>query len=245
MKWGVVFMYHAAIIEDEMDLIPYLRDTILENFNLNHVQVSFDTFSSGEGFLDMFQAHYHYDIVFLDIEMPDMDGIEVCRQIRRIAPDTLVVFISNKEELVFQTFEVQPFRFVRKSQYQTVLPSVVTDLCRQLVKNENHIIKIIEPVSNDIYSFDINQILYIESQRKDCRIVSQSEETILRCKLMDLEKLLLPYHFLKTHRSYLVNCKHIFHIGKNSLFLTDHTELPVSRNKIEEIKQQYLLYTIQ
>jgi DNA-binding LytR/AlgR family response regulator len=61
---------------------------------------------------------------------------------------------------------------------------------------------------------------------------------------MDLEEQLLPHHFLKVHRSYLVNCRYIFHIGKTSLTLEDHTEIPISRGKVDFVKEQFLLYNI-
>ena len=72
---------------------------------------------------------------------------------------------------------------------------------------------------------------------------SGSTDTTLRCRLMDLESQLKGEHFLRPHRSYLVNCQYIFHIGKNELTLTDRSTVPVSRGKLEEIKQQFLRYT--
>lgn len=237
-------MYQAAIVEDETQILAHLKTTLSEAFQKKHISVGFDSFSSGERFLSMFTEHYHYDMIFLDIEMPGLDGIEICRHIRSIAPDTLVVFISNKEELVFQTFEVQPFRFIRKSQYQQLLPTLVNELVQQLSLNQPNMIQLTEPLSGDIFSFDIRQILYVEAQRKNCRIVTRTGESIVRCKLMDLEEQLLPHHFLKVHRSYLVNCRYIFHIGKTSLTLEDHTEIPISRGKVDFVKEQFLLYNI-
>ena len=59
---------------------------------------------------------------------------------------------------------------------------------------------------------------------------------------MELEEKLADCHFIKIHRSYLVNCMHIFRIGKSFVQLTNGTELPISRGKTEEIKQLFLQY---
>lgn len=236
-------MYQAAIVEDEAQIRSYLKDTLCRSFKEQQIDVAFDTFASGEKFLSMFNQHYHFDMIFLDIEMPGMDGINICRQIREIAPDALVIFISNKEELVFQTFEVQPFRFIRKSEYAKQLPALVNAIVDRLSTLNTYMMRILEPSSGDLFSFDVNKILYVEAQRKDCLIVTTTGELTIRCKLMDIAIKLADFGFLKPHRSYLVNCQYIFYIGKTSLQLTNKEEIPISRGKVGEIKQAFLSYT--
>ncbi len=238
-------MYQAAIVEDEAQVRSYLQSSLISAFHERSIQMGFDSFAGGEGFLSMVQEHFHYDVIFLDIEMPGLDGISICKRVREIAPDALVVFISNKEELVFQTFEVQPFRFIRKSEYDKQLPALADAIARKLQELHPQILRITEAASGDIYSFDIKKILYVEAQRKYCRIVTTTDEVLIRCKLMDLEAKLPKDMFLKPHRSYLVNCMFIYYIGKTALVLTTHEEIALSRNKIEEVKAQFLAYTVQ
>lgn len=235
-------MYKAAVVEDEQDVMEYIINTLSEGFQKKNLSVSFDGFLSGGRFLREFEKHHHYDMIFLDIEMPEIDGIEVCRKIRAISPGCLVVFISNKEELVFQTFEVQPFRFIRKNEFHKMLPSLIDALEAKLRESGRNILRISEPATGDVYSFDVSQILYIEAQRKDCCINTSSGKTVIRCQFSFLEELLTPYRFIKTHRSYLVNSHHIFYIGRNHLVLTNKEEIPISRGKIDEVKKKFLLY---
>ena len=182
------------------------------------------------------------DLLFLDIEMPKINGIDVCKKIREFSSDSLVVFISNKEELVFQTFEVQPFRFIRKEAFENTVTSLVVSILNKWLQNKGRLLQLQENGSNDLYSFSIPHILYIEAQRKDCLIVTTEGTCVFRCRLMELEEKLADCHFIKIHRSYLVNCMHIFRIGKSFVQLTNGTELPISRGKTEEIKQLFLQY---
>ena len=232
----------AAIVEDEPDVLRHIRNSLFQAFSSQHVHMAFDSFLSGKELLEMLKDHYHYDLIFLDIEMPEIDGIEVCRQIRKIAPDTLTIFISGKDELVFQTFEVQPFRFMRKSQFESQLPILAEACVNHLNQLHRRILQLKEMYSGDLFSFQIDKIKYVEAEGKTCRIVSDDDSTVIKEKFTRFEELLREYAFLKPHRSYLVNCNYIKYIGKNYLRLTDQTEIPLSRNKAEEIKQQFLDY---
>lgn len=236
-------MFRAAIVEDSEITRGYFRTTLSQAFRARNTSVEFDLFPSGERFLAVYQSHYHYDMIFLDIEMPGLDGIEVCRQIRTQSPDVLVVFLSQKEELVYQTFEVQPFRFVRKSQYDQHVESLADALLLRLRQTRRHMLQIQAPLSGELYSFDFHKLLYVEAQRKDCLIVTEDGRTLVRCKLMELEKQMEGWAFLKPHRSFLVNCEAIRYIGKDHLCLSSGAQIPISRNKLNEIKQRFLAYS--
>ncbi len=236
-------MYQAAIVEDNDEIRDYIKNTLAQSFNDSNVPVAFDTFSSGDRFLSMYEDHYHYDVIFLDIEMPGINGIDLCRKIRQMTPEALVIFISNKEELVFQTFEVQPFRFIRKSAYKESLPRLTAAIIEKWNAVSNDMIYIEEAGSKSLFSFSVSQIMYIEAQRKLCRIVTTTGETSIQMKLMDAEEMLKDRKFIKIHRSYVVNSKYIAGIGRTSVILRNKEELPVSRGKSEEIKQLYLMYT--
>ena len=237
-------MFQAAIVEDEAVFLKSTKELLAKTFKDKNVDVAFDFFMSGEEFLPMIEQHFHYDIIFLDIEMPGIDGISVCRRIREISEDALVVFISNKEALVFQTFEVQPFRFIRKSELNELVLSLVESIISELDRRKPKVIKIEEPSGGDVYSFDIKKILYIEAQRKECVIVTESGMTTLRSKLMTLESSLGNEDFIKIHRSFLVNMSAITKIQKDSVLLKNGHELPLSRNMREPVKQAFLNHSM-
>lgn len=233
-------MIQAAIVEDSPEAITYIRDVLSAECERQNLNMGFDLFSGGEAFLSMIDQHYHFDVLFLDIEMPGIDGFETCRRVRAIDPDALVVFISSREELVFQSFEVQPFRFIRKGILPEQAESLVSALADALSKRNQRIIHITEPLSKDIYAFNVRQIKYVEAQRKECVIACTDGDVTVKAKLMDVEAMLRTEPFIKVHRSYLVNCRYVFHIGKNSLLLTTRDEIPISRGKSEAIKAEYM-----
>lgn len=235
-------MFQGAIVDDEIDVLDFLQNSLIKEFMGNNTNIVIDKFSNGENLIEMLNLNYHYDFIFLDIEMKNIDGIELCRKIREKTSNCLVVFISNKDELVFQTFEVQPFRFIRKSHFKEQLSTLVKDLLVEYSSKNKRIIRITEAISKDIFSFDVSKILYIESHNKQCLIVTEFNSTQITIKLSDLENQLTEFGFIKPHRSYLINCKYIFYIGKTSIKLENGIEIPLSRNNINDVKYQYLEY---
>lgn len=236
-------MYQAAICEDDKDTLDYIEKSLAKSFSAQGVTMAFDTFYKGSVLIKMIEEHYHYDVIFMDIEMPGENGIELCREIRNIYPELLIIFISNKADMVFESLEVTPFRFVLKHQFDASLNSISQAIVSELLKRSPHYLKIVEPRSKDIFSFDVNQILYVEDQGKSCLVVTQSGTHTIPCKLMYVEEKLSDYHFIKPHRSYLVNVRYIFCIQKEHIELTNHGIIPLSRNRILQVKQQFLRYT--
>ncbi len=236
-------MYQAAIVEDEEVFLNSTKALLAKSFSDRNVDMAFDFFLSGDEFLPMIEQHFHYDCIFLDIEMPGIDGISLCRRIREVAPDALVIFISNKESLVFQTFEVQPFRFIRKSELKEMAGPLTDAIITELSRRGSKIIRF-EEAGGDVYSFDVRKILYIEAQRKDCCICTEKGRTSLRMKFMDLEEKLNDFNFIKVHRSFLVNMDAVSQIKNNSCLLSDGTELPLSRGLKEQVKQAFLSHSM-
>jgi len=236
-------MYNAAICEDEADIAKYIEKTLRQEFLNIGVQVSFDVYNDGERLIKQFEMHYHYDMIFMDIEMPNIDGISVCRKIREMNSNTLVVFISNKDELVFSSFEVKPFRFIRKSHYDSMIKDVISAIKEEMLSRNPRLIQITDSATKDVYTFDVNNLYYVEAQLKYSIFHTNSSNVEIKAKLMDIESQLDEYNFLKPHRSYLINPAYISVIKKSEICMKDGQIIPVSRGRIDIIKQEYLEYT--
>lgn len=233
-------LIYAAICEDEKPILNYIHKNLQKEFLTSQYQICFDCYLSGKELLNASSNGKEYQVLFLDIEMPGINGIELCRKLRLTNPNALIVFISNREELVFQTFEVRPFSFIRKNHFMEELPILIRNLEQEWNSAAGLMVNIQERHSSSIYSFNINEILYIEALLKTCRIVTTHSEQIIRSRLLDFEEVLLNHGFLQPHRSYLVNYRYIFCIKKDTILLDNKTEIPLSRRRTSEIKQQFI-----
>ena len=233
--------YEAIICEDQPSELQYIYQKLNDSFLKEKFPVHFTLYQSSKKVLEkLSHTEQHYDLLFFDIEMPGINGIELCHQIRNTHPDSLIIFISNKEELVFQTFEVQPVRFIRKNHFITELEQLTNAIIKELMSHEEILITVQELHSQQVYTWNVNQIIYVEALSKRCQVVTEHASATLQYRFMNFETLLAPHGFLKPHRSFLVNYQFISVIEKDSILLDDGTRIPLSRNRVAIIKKQFV-----
>lgn len=142
--------------------------------------------------------------------------------------------------MVFQTFEVQPFRFIRKNHFHEELSALVSGIQDALARRKGIMLTVEEEHSSAVYSLNINEILYVEVVGKYCEFTTTGQKLIIRYKLSDLAKQLTDYGFLQPHRSYLVNIRYVFSIENTELVLDNGTRIPLSRKRVKEVKEKFL-----
>lgn len=185
-----------------------------------------------------------FDLVFLDIDMPGIDGIELAKVLKEGGerpPE--IIFVSNRADRVFETFAVQPFRFIRKERLNETLEKAVLDYVGYVRENETGILF---EFSNraSLCAVRLKDILYIESRRnvQYLNTAFQKEPIRLNATMDDLEAKLSGYDVARIHRGYLVNFEHVRKITQEEAVLKDGTRLLVSRRRYPEIREKYLRY---
>ena len=189
-------------------------------------------FSNGNEFLRDFQQN-PYDIVFLDIEMPEIDGISLAHKLRAISPDVPIVFLTSHLEYALEGYEVRALRYLTKpikpEKMQEVLGYVIQQAQDQLaiwVKTDLTDKKILA-----------KDILYMEAQNQNILICTAKESYSVRYNLSDYENELAQDGFFRIHRGYLVSLAHIKSIGKGEVTIDNGDILPVSRSKEKALKE--------
>ncbi len=236
-------MYIFAVCDDEPEVAKYIADFVQLFFDNYRIRISIDRFSNSKELQERLQKQSCYDVLLMDIDMPETNGIDICREFRRNGGNSLVVFISNKEELVFQSFDVQPFRFVRKRRFKEEIYNLCTALMSELEKRIDMSIRIEDIVDGTVVSVAINSLVYVEARGKKCMLKSQDKTIEVRIQFQQLLKKLNSFSFIQIHRSYLVNPRYIYRINKESVMLDGGEELPISRRRREQIKEEYFRWS--
>ncbi len=232
-------MYQIAVCDDEPKIAEFVGSRLKKEFEQNNCPVTIYKYTDVTELNRRIDRGSQYDIFFLDIDMPAMDGIEFCRQIRKKGTDSLVVFVSSKETLVFQTFEVQPFRFIRKNFFEQEVGTLCRDLIAEMEKRRGRWLRFENQSEGTVYSYNINKIVYIEARNKFCAIRTMDKTEEVRIKLSELSRLLEPYSFIQVHRSYLVNPMHIYRIEADEVVTNQQDHIPISRRRRDQIKEEY------
>ena len=123
-------MIRIAICDDEPIALQMLSEHIARALAGQELSVS--CFSSGSALRESLLSNHSFDVLFLDINMPDVNGIYLARHIRPLMGDALLIFVSSQDDAVFDSFAAEPFRFLRKSRLDAELPQLSRDLLVKL-----------------------------------------------------------------------------------------------------------------
>lgn len=233
-------MLKIAVCDDNETMLRVLTDKIGVIYKQNSIAFEIRSFLSGDSFLNSHKEH-SFDVVFLDIDMPDINGFDIAEQVNN-SGETLIVFVTSHDELVYSSIKFRPFRFIRKNYLETELGETLTAANTELMKRNSARKFMFQTKSGEVFE-DLQLVEYIEIFGH-WLLVHIKDNKSLECygSLSDMERELNNYDFVRTHKSYLVNCRYIYSIEKNQLVLDDKTVIPVSRYKAESVKQNFRNY---
>ncbi len=233
-------MIRSAICDDDPTILDYLYAQISKEFKRQGADIHIDKFTSGKDFLNAHKIE-PYDVVFLDVDMPEISGFDIAEKISD-NKRTLIIFVTTHDELVFSSLKFQPFRFIRKSFFEDELSEVLDALIGVLSKRIAGRKFKLQTKSHDVY-VDIDQIVYIEIYGHWLHVHTNDNE-VLECYgiLSDYESQLEPFDFVRTYKSYLVNCRYIRSVEKDQVVLDDKTTIPLSRRRTNEVNDKFTKY---
>ncbi|MGN0576738.1 MAG: LytR/AlgR family response regulator transcription factor [Ruminococcus sp.] len=184
-----------------------------------------------------------YNLVFLDIDMPEFTGFELAENLKSLNPDITIVFVSNLEHLVFQSFEYNPFGFVRKSYLESDIKAVVRTYYREISKSANMYVFRTNECTRKV---SVSDILYFECMGHDIIIHTvRSSYKIKRDGVLNLKILSAQFEergFIRVHRSFLINSGQIYTINRNGITLNNNEIISINPHKLGEIKDAYQRY---
>lgn len=183
---------------------------------------------------------HEMDVVFMDVQMPEQDGISLAKELLEDNPELVMVFLSDYDSYVWESFSVDAIYYMRKRYFEKEISQVIGQIERKVQKRQNEYITLRE--GNKVHHLNVRNIIYIEAQQKNISIKMKDEEVILKYKISMVEKNLKDYRFMKIHRSYLVNPMYIKSLLDREVILENGEHIPVSKYRTDEIKEEYLSY---
>ena len=229
-------MIRIAIVDDEEIILKSIRKKTEDL--LNELKVDFEIYDYTDGTILLKEfKNVRFDIVFLDIEMPGISGLEIAQRIRDEEENVDIIFITNKDDLVYDSIKFAPFRFIRKFRFETEISEALNKYICKYDKNN------LMYVFSTLYGkkqVPVMQIKYIEVKSHKLHIHKINEIFTVSGNLNDIEEIFNQYGFMKIHQSYLVNYRFIKLIKRTSVILDDGTELPLSSGRFEQIQICYM-----
>ncbi|CEN21863.1 LytR/AlgR family response regulator transcription factor [Paraclostridium sordellii] len=231
-------MIRIAICEDEKEiqlLIEDYLDNILKNINREY---EIQKYSSGEELLG--GNLKDIDILLLDIQMEQINGMDTARKIRKVDNKMEIIFITSLIDYVQEGYEVRAYRYLLKPIELDELKKHVLTCIKEIETNKNNYI-LIKNKSNT-YKISSNEITYVEVQKKDMLIHTINKNFDVNYSLEKIEKDLNLDKFIRCHKSFLVNLSYVENIKPNVVVLESGEEVPVSRYRYKDVKDRLLKF---
>lgn len=227
-------MLQVALCDDEKNQLRQLR-AMLESIPLTE-PLQITEYNQGSKLLQDMRQGKHYDVLILDVEMPEENGISLAKQIREIDESLYLLFLSNHTSYVFSAFQVAAFRYLVKPISRETLMLEMNQVVEDYHKN--HTLYTIQEKGRQL-TIEVGNIRYLEVFGHTLSIHTTTENITCKKRLEDEVKKLTPYGFIQCHRSYLVNPKYISEIDR-SVILTDRKEvIPISKKNLSDVMQQF------
>lgn len=189
------------------------------------------TLNSAEDLVTKIESGNTFDIVFMDIEMKQLSGLEAAEILRTLTPEAIIIFVSNYPQYVFDTFKVEPLHFLVKPFSDVDFQNV---FLRALSKYKSQHSTITLKWQSERYVIRIDEIKYIEGYRRHVTIYTESDKYEALGKIPDMQKILTPFGFIRTHQGFLVNMDYIKRFDQTDVILLDGTKVMMSVRKRTE-----------
>lgn len=229
-------MLLIAIVDDDPKDAEALQSQVGHFFKETGESYILQTYSDG---VELIRSREEYDIVFLDIRMEKLDGIEAARFMRKISKDTVLIFVTYMAQFAIRGYEVDAMDFIIKPTDQFSIDHVLTKAMRRIQSRSGVSLMLRTP--KGILSLSSNSICFVEVYNHDLIYHTEQGEYKVRGQLSEVRKKLDEQHFILCNRSYLVNLRHISSVHDD--YLVVHGEkVQISKSHRKEIEQRFINY---
>lgn len=232
---------NIALCDDDISFIQEM-DTLLQPYIFNNEnRIHFDTYHKAEDLINAIASEHKYNILLLDVEITDYNGIELAKIITQYQEaEPYIVFISNYPEYMLDSFSVHPYQYLQKPIDKTMLYTTIDEITEKEKKRHLYI-TLLETENNKQIPVDIMEILSIETDNAKLQTLNfhLSNRTITTKGIIsDWATKLKDYPFIICYKGILVNVYYIHFIENKKIVLRNGKQLPISRKYMNQIKTE-------
>ena len=231
-------MIRIAICDDEKEAVALHEKIIKDSLRSCGIGYEITTYTYSSNLLsDITEDGFFYDLILLDIEMPDVTGMELSKKIKPFLPNIKIIFITSHMEYAIDAFELSIFRYVPKNDLEDRLKNAVADAAKLigLEAGKEYIIQ----MAGRMEKISYKDIFYIQRDGgKNSVIYSNAGTSKVRKSLQQVSQELGAPEFIFIDRGCIVNIIQIMKVADGMAFLKNGEALPISRSNLQTVKQQ-------
>ena len=229
------FNLQIAICDDESQICEVMRDKLQKYYFSQNINLSIQTFNCGE---ELLESNLDcINVLFLDVDMPGMNGLKTAKAIRKKNKDMIIIFLTAYSEFVFESFKVDAFRYLIKPVKDQELAETLTAVQKKMYEPAEYLNF---QFQNEMYSIKYSDIIYIEGMRDKIWIYCKDGTYRWRGVFRNLNEILKDKGFFRIHRSYIINMNKIRKYSSGSVLLEGDQEVPISKYRLNAFKEEYI-----
>ncbi|MGL5415576.1 MAG: LytR/AlgR family response regulator transcription factor [Clostridium sp.] len=234
-------MIKIGIVDNDENVVTKIKKILEEKALEKDIHCMFSEFNNLKDINKLLQKKEHFDVIFLETEVSGENTIEFGEKIKKIDKNTEIIFLSDKMEYIFDCIDIGAFNFFLKpidenarlsAQFERLLLEKFMDRVNFLAIKRNAGGVVVE----------ISKILYIETMDKQLRVHYKDKFVDVNETMAVLEKRLSNSYFIRAHKSFLVNARHVRRVEKQDVHLDDGTIIPISRLRLKDFKTELRKY---
>ncbi len=230
-------MYHIAICDDSADSLNQINTEVINFFKNSNNPFCIDTFSSGSALKNAIVFDIKiWHIIILDIEMPDISGMELAAFIRQRSSEAIIIFVTAYNQYAISAFELSIFRYIPKSVLHDKLKPALSAAVQKL-DIQNSKFYLIESF-REILTIPQKDIAYIFREKKYAILITKDTSFKIRKTLRKVFEDLDKDYFFFAERGYIVNLLHIHSLGSDRIILSNGKEIPVGSSHLQETRER-------
>lgn len=230
-------MIRMAICDDEKDICSFLEEASEKYLEARRMDYSIDVFYSADALRDHLKKGNEYEIIFLDIEMDGLSGIQLGEILRNDIRDDAakIIYVSWQESYALELFKIRPLDFLIKPLTMERVEAVLELALRLLNQENDYFVYQQGSVQGRI---KISEIVYFSSTLRKIAMRTVDEEIVFAGKLDDLVKSLDEELFWRIHKSFIINQMNVKRFEYNNVKMIDGSTLPISQSYRVDIRNK-------
>lgn len=237
-------MLQIAVCDDEKEFRNAIKEILEMYLKAEGILYQIDTFESGKEFVEIGTDIMKYKVIFLDVNMKELNGIETAKKVRNLSREAFIVFATTYAEYALAGYGVEAIRYILKNR-----ENIKKDICEcmdTIIAKMNYTqMKKKFDFNEETKNVMLYHLIYIESRLHKLEFhIMEDKERIYTMygTLNEFEKEFSGTDFLRVHQSYFVNMKHVVRIKRYTLFLSNGKELDIPKARYRDVEKAIVEY---